>query len=299
VSYRARAASGIAFTRLNESRGLLAWTALDRERPEVFATLLDKNGEVDSQRMLTSNAGNVTGLAAAPLAKGSVVAWLSDRDGQPRLYAARLNEELVRTAPEQRLSPLGGFTGLGLMRHGDEPWLVSSRREEREEVVALSRLDPKTAARRGDEVVLARSETSSLSSPVIVARADGALVAWVERPLAGGGDVAQARVVALDSQARPLGEPASVHSTAGEPSAVRLYCDGAVCQGAIDARPADGAIVEGFAWTASSPIESRLLAYRQSTATDQPAFVLTDGAVFHADRIERRGLLRRLVVGWR
>jgi hypothetical protein len=297
ISYRARASSGIALARLKEDKTLLAWTALDRERPEVFATLLGKNG-VAAQRMLTRGAGDVTALAAAPLARGSVVAWLSDRDGEPRLYAARLNEDLVGTAPEQRLSPAGGFTGLGLMRHGDEPWLVSARREEREEVLSVTRLDAKTAARRGEEVVLARGEANSFTSPVIVARADGALVAWVERPLVGGG-VASARVVALDSGARPLGEPVSVPSVSGEASAIRLYCDGAVCQGVIDARPPEGTILEGFDWSPAIAPASRLLAFRQNAASDPAAFALSDGAVFHADRIEQRGLLRRLAVSWR
>jgi hypothetical protein len=297
ISYRARAASGIALTRIREDKTLLAWTALDRQRPQVFATLLGKKG-VAAQRMLTSNAGDVTALAAAPLARGSVVAWLGDRDGERRLYAARLNDDLVGTAPEQRLSPAGGFTGLGLVRHGDEPWLVSARREEREEVLSVTRLDPKTAARRGEEVVLARSESNAFTSPVIVARAGGALVAWVERPLVGGG-VASARLVALDAGARPQGEPVSVQSVSGEASAIRLYCDGAVCQGVIDARPPDGAILEGFDWTPAIAPASRLLAFRQNATSDPAAFVLTDAAVFHADRIEQRGLLRRLAVSWR
>lgn len=298
ISYRARATSGIALARLRQDRALLAWTALDRERPEVFVTLLGKNGAVAAQRMLTKNAGEVTALAAAPLNRGSVVAWLGARDGEHRVYAARLNDELVGTAPEQRLSPAGGFTGLALTRHGDEPWLVSSRQEEREAVLAVTRLDPKTAARRGQEVVLARSEAGSFASPVIVPRADGALVAWVERPLVGGG-VASARLITLDAAAQPLGEPVSVQSVSGEASAIRLYCDGAVCQGVIDARPPEGASLEGFDWRPGSAPASRLLAFRQNAVSDPPAFALTDGAVFHADRIEQRGLLRRMAVGWR
>jgi len=298
ISYRARAGSGVALTRAKGGEALLAWTAHDRERPEVFATLLGKNGAVSEQRMLTNGAGEVSALAATALAKGSVVAWLGERDGEPRVYAARLNDELLRTAPEQRLSPAGGFTGLGLMRHADEPWLVSSRREEREEVLSVTRLDARTAARRGEEIVLARSESSTISSPVIVARGDGALVAWVERPLVGGG-VASARVLALDAGARPLGEPASIRTSSGDASAIRLFCDGSVCQGAIDARPPEGAILEGFDWSATGAADSRLLAFRQSAISDPPAFALTDGAVFHADRIEQRGLLRRLAIGWR
>src|SRR5690606_13663252 len=103
VSYRARSTSGISLARLGDERALLAWTALDKGRPEVFATLLDKRGGTVRQKMLTSGAGEVSAVAAASLPRGSVVAWIGDRDGEPRLYAARLDDELAR-APEQRLS---------------------------------------------------------------------------------------------------------------------------------------------------------------------------------------------------
>jgi hypothetical protein len=299
ISYRARATSGLALARLSDERALLAWTALDKEHPEVFATLLGKNGVPSLQRMLTSNAGEVTALAAAPLARGSVVAWISDRDGEARLFAARLNDDLLRTAPEQRLSPAGGFTGLSLARHAEEAWLASTRRGEREEVLSVTRLDPKTAARRGDELAIQRSETSSLSSPVIIAKGDGALLAWVEQPLVGGGDVARAFLLELDAEARRVGEPVSVASATGDPTAVRLFCDGGHCQGVLDARPAEGSRLEGFDYRSGTPPEARVLVYRGGAASDPPALALTDAALFYADRIEQRGLLRRAAVGFR
>ena len=89
-----------------------------------------KDGEPDAQKMLTTNAGDVSSLAVAPLNKGSVVAWISDREGEARLFGARLNEGLVKAAPEQRLSPAAGFTGLSLARHGDEAWLAATRRDD-------------------------------------------------------------------------------------------------------------------------------------------------------------------------
>ena len=299
ISYRARASSGIALARLSDDRALLAWSALDQQRPEVFATLVGKDGRPATQRMLTSNAGDISAVAAAPLDKGAVVAWISDREGEPRLFAARLNEELMRTAPEQRLSPDAGFTGLGLIRHGNEAWLVASRQEAREAVLSITRLDPKTAARRGDEVVIRRSETLAFASPALAARGDGALLGWVERPLMGGGEAARAFVLELDAEARGVGEPIAVGSTTGDPSALRLHCDGARCQGAIDARPPDGTLLEGFDWEPSSPPIAQPLAFRASASADPAGFTIVDGAIFHADRVERRGLLRRLAVTWR
>jgi hypothetical protein len=266
----------------------------------VFATLLGKGGAPTAQRMLTKGAGDVTALAAAPLARGSVVAWIANRDGEARLFAARLNEDLLRTAPEQRLSgAAGGFTGLSLVRRRDEAWLASTRRADREEVLSLTRLDPKTAARRGDELTIQRSETSTLSSPVIVPHADGALVAWVERPLAGGGDVASAHLVELDAEARRVGEPVRVLSKTGDPTAVRLYCDAGQCQGVLDARPPEGAVLEGFDVRSGVAPEARVLAHRPSASGDAPALAVVDSAIFYADRIEQRSLLRRAMIRWR
>jgi len=265
----------------------------------VFATLLAKNGASVAQKMLSAGAGDVTALAAASLPRGSVVAWVADRDGDSKLFAARLNEDLVRTAPEQRLSPSGGFTGLSLARHGDEAWLASTRRDEREELLSVTRLDPKTAARRGDEIPIQRSEASSLISPVLVTHGTGALLGWVERPLAGGGDEARAFVIELDAEGRRVGEPISVASPSGDPIALRLFCEAGHCQGAIDARPPHGQLLEGFEFRTGSTPEARVLMYRAGAAADPPAFALADNALFHADRIEQRGSLRRASVDWR
>jgi hypothetical protein len=298
-SYRARAASGIALTRLSDERALLVWTALDRGHPEVFATLLGRDGQPMGQRMLTSNAGDVSALAATRLDKGSLVAWIGNRDGEPRLFAARLNEELLSTAPEQRSSTAGGFTGLSLARHADEAWLASTRHEEREEILSVTRLDPKTGARRGEEIPIQRSETSTLSSPSLAARGDRALLGWVERPLMGGDQVARAWLVELDAEAHRIGEPVAVASKAGDPAALRLACEGGQCQGVIDARPPDGPLLEGFSWQAGAAPEARALVRRAIASTDTPALVIGDGALFYADRTERRGLLRRLGINWR
>jgi hypothetical protein len=250
------------------------------------------------QRVLTRGAGDVTAVAAAPLARGSVVAWISGRDEAARLFAARLNEDLLRTAPEQRIGSASGFTALSLARRGDEAWLFAARRDEREEVLSLTRLDPKTAARRGDEVPIARSTTSSFVSPVIVPNAGGALLGWVERPLVGGGETARAFLLELDAETRRMGEPVGVTS-AGDPIALRLFCEAGQCQGVLDARSAEGSWLEGFRRTSDGASNARVLVYRTGAAADPPAFALTDGAIFYADRTEQHAMVRRAAIGFR
>jgi len=125
------------------------------------------------------------------------------------------------------------------------------------------------------------------------------VLGWVERPLMGGGAATRAFLLELDAEARGVGEPIAIASSSGDPSALRLYCDGNRCQGALDARPPEGTAIEAFEWEPSSAPRAQLLAYRASASADPPAFALADGAIFHADRVERRGLLRRLGVSWR
>lgn len=314
VSWRARASSGVALAPLANGRALLAWTAIDRQRPEVFATLLGARGQSLSQRMLTTNAGEVSAVGAAGLGRGAVVAWVGDRDGAPRLFAVRLNDDLVRAAPEQRLSPAGGFNGLSVARVGDEIWVLASRRDEREAVLSLLRLDPTTAARRGDELILQRSETGAFASPALVDKAGGALLGWVERPLIGG-EEPRAWLLELDSAGARRGEARVVASEAGEPTALRLSCDQDACRGVLDARPPEGASIEGFDWdegappasapgssaassAASSPVARRLV-HRFSTSADPPALALAGTALLYADRDDLRGLLRRAAIAWR
>jgi hypothetical protein len=117
--------------------------------------------------------------------------------------------------------------------------------------------------------------------------------------LAGGGDAARAFLVELDAEGRRAGEPIAVASPSGDPIALRLSCDAGRCQGVLDARPPRGHLLEGFEFRAGSTPEARVLVYRAGAAADPPAFALADNALFHADRIEQRGSLRRAGIDWR
>jgi hypothetical protein len=300
ISYRARASSGIALAPASEGRALLAWTALDQQRPEVFATLLDRTGRSVRQRVLTVGAGDVSQVAAATLAQGYAVTWIASRDGEPQVFAARLDANLGRAAPERQLSqPPQSAAGMSLLARGNGAWLASVRAGEDARELTITPLDPKTLAPRGREIQIRRTETGALVSPALVAKGDGALVAWIERPLIGGEDVARAWLVELDAEARPRGEPTPVTSPAGDPVAVRLICDGESCRGVLDCRPPSGHLFEGFSWAVpGNPPSAQLLVRRAIAAADTPAFAVADRGVFYADRHGQRGLLRRVGVHW-
>ena len=301
ISYRARSSNGVALVPAPDERVLLAWSALDRQRPEVFATLLGRSGQPLFQRMLTLGAGNVTHVAAAALPQGYIVSWIADRNGEPRAFAARLTSDLGRGAPEQQLGQTPGpAAGLSLLPRGDGAWLASVHDAGQEHVLSVTRLDPKTAAPQGVDIEIRRSATSALVSPSLAARGEGAMLAWIERPSPARAESARAWLVELGADARRKGEPVAVASTAANPIAVRLFCKDELCQGVVDYRPPSGPLLEGFGADTLDPAPNGQLLIRRASATsDPPTFALTDTAIFYADREEQRGFLRRVAVAWR
>src|SRR6185436_12251628 len=159
---------------------------LDKQRPEVFATLLGRAGKPPLQRMLTQAAGQVSQLAAAALPQGFVAAWIADPNGEAQVFGARLGPDLAPLAPPAALSQgAGTAVAMSLARRGETAWLVWVQGGQHEQRLLLSRLDPKTAARVGETRVLQRTEAGTLASPVLAAQGDGALLAWIERPVVG------------------------------------------------------------------------------------------------------------------
>src|SRR6185436_7089496 len=126
---------------------------LDKQRPEVFATLLGRAGKPPLQRMLTQAAGQVSQLAAAALPQGFVAAWIADPNGEAQVFGARLGPDLAALS-----QGAGTAVAMSLARRGETAWLVWVQGGQHEQRLLLSRLDPKTAARVGETRVLQRTE---------------------------------------------------------------------------------------------------------------------------------------------
>jgi hypothetical protein len=304
ISYRARAPGGIALAGGHDGRALLLWTALDKQRPEVFATLLGRTGKPPLQRMLTQAAGQVSQLAAAVLPQGFVAAWIAEPKGEAQVFSARLGADLAPVAPPAPLSQgAGSAVALSLARRGDTAWVAWVQGNDHEQRLLLTRLDPKSAARLGEVRLLQRTEAGTLASPVLAARGDGALLAWIERPVVGSGG-GRAWLLELDAEANPRGEPRAVRSTVGDVMAVRLACEADRCVGSLDCRPPNGALLEGWVWTpaaagaAADEVRAWELLWRASAASDPPAYALAGGQIFYGDRRPPQGLLRRVGIEW-
>jgi len=316
ISYRARAPGGIALAGA-DGRALLLWTALDKGRPEVFATLLGRLGQATAQRMLTQAAGQVSEVAGAVLPQGFVAAWIAAPKGDAQVFASRLGADLTPAAPVQLSQGPGVAVALGVARRGNGAWLAWVHGGDHEQRLVLTRLDPQTGARSGEDRVLVRTQSGTLASPTLVARGDGALLAWIEHPVVGSGG-GRAWVVELDGDGNRRLEPRLIASPSGDAMAVQVACDADRCVGSLDCRPPSGPLLEGFVWpsapaaagapapgapAAASPaapaeLSSQLLVRRASAAADMPAFALAGGQLFYGDRRRERGLLRRVGIEW-
>jgi hypothetical protein len=135
-----------------------------------------------------------------------------------------------------------------------------------------------------------------------VTKGAGALLGWVERArvgVSGGG----ARLVELDADAKPKGEPVSLPASAGDVAALRLACEDERCLVTLDGRPPSGAVLEGVVWPAAAVAgapapKAEALLQRASTGGDPPAFAAVGSQVFYADRRQQYGLLRRVAIEW-
>lgn len=299
ISLRARATSGIALTRAPDNGALLGWTALDRQRPEVFATLLDRTGQPVVQRMVTLDAGEVSSLDATTLGQGFLLAWIAERNQGQQVFVAKLGADLNRTLQQPLTFPPGTATALNLLASPDATWLAWVRDAESEQTLFVTRIDPKTLARLGADVPIQSSQAGTLLSPSLVALGEGALLGWVERPALGGQNGSRAWLVELDANAKPKAEPMRIGASAGDPAAVRLFCTSGHCLGALDSRPPSGHLLEGFVWEPGGAAPSAEPLVRRATmGADSPAFATVASALFYADRSDRRGLLRRVDVEW-
>jgi hypothetical protein len=302
ISYRARSASGLALARASNDRALLAWSALDRQQPEVFATLLGRGGQSLKQRMLSSGAGEVTQVAATALPGGFLVAWIGDQGAEPRAFSTLVDAELGRSSPQQQASRGTGITtAISLLTLGDAAWLAQVRRTEDDHSLFVTRLDARSGAPRGEDLTIQQSESSAFVSPALVAKGDGALLAWIERPEVANAEGPRVWLQELDREAGRKGEPFALRAGSGEPAALGILCEDGGCQGVVDSRSGNGHALEGFRWDgAPAPTGVQMLARRAGAARDPAAFAVTTSSVFYADRRDPEGgLLRRVGVGWR
>lgn len=237
ISMRADSLGGVSLAKGNAdaSKLLLAWAGLDRAEPQVFLTLVDKEGKKEAQRMFTRKQGAMGDIAVAWVDDGWVVAWVDARAGNPSLFAAKANFHLNRVTREFQLTPpqssasevaLTFAAGTLYAVYADARGNDALGRAE----IYARKLDPRDASPLADELRLSNTREHSFS-PAVSASEDGSFgVAWLEQAPSEGGNAAVAgRRLVKDVPS----ELSTTRIAEGEPRALGLACEKQTCRLAL------------------------------------------------------------------
>ena len=301
ISYRARSLGGISLASSGQ-QALLAWSAMDRKKPQVFVTLLDADGKRRKQKVLTyTKKGEISAVGAVALKDGWAVAWIDTRHGHPEVYVVKLDAQLKRISPERRLArTVGSVSGLSLLARG--------------EVVLLARTEARSHAQGVQDVVLSALNASDLSaideervvapgqghahSCRLAARGSGAVLSWVVDQMGslGGGAVLLAK---LDSRGAAVGAPDRLAVDSGPLSAIATRCTEKECQVALNVQRGSSRGLEALRWGGAEVSDIRPLAPLSPRLRDAIPPVFGDATLYYADSSgEERGVLRQLEVDW-
>jgi hypothetical protein len=304
LSLRARSLGGVDLSPGDPPDSLLVWSALDQGEPEVFLTLLDASGARVRQRMFTHSRAEVWDVASARVDGGWIVGWISQRDGDPEVYAAKVDRTLNRLSPEQRITRApGAATGLRLLALKDSVLAVwsDSRGGEPAADIFAARLNIADASPLGSEIRLAETPHHS-HSPAVARTKDSAVVAWLESPATPDSEPAAGvgvRVVDLGTNgiasAGVLLEGDSLQPSGG----LTVACGDTDCHGVFAARSGPGDDLYGFIFKPASTGAAR--ATRLSGllgSSDTAAAALVGGTLFFTDVADRRGKLEQMGIDW-
>jgi hypothetical protein len=305
LSLRARSPGGVAIAASEPERkdALVVWSAIDQGQPQVFVTLVDAAGKRIAQRMLTRRRGEIADVAVAAVSDGFVVGWVDERDGDPEVYAAKVNRQLVRVGAEQRVTRTrGAAAGLSLLARGDHvlaAWSdARSSDKEGSADVYTARLRLADAAPLEAEQRVAATAVHS-HSPVLGALGAQALLAWVDASPAGTppSEGSGVRAVALDAQGRPQGAPVLV-SSAGAPSAVALDCSADRCRAVISSDVSANTELLAFEWKSTAASRPVRLVSLSGSAAQSAAPALRGDELFFADSVDHKARVRRMGIVW-
>lgn len=235
ISLRGHSLGGVTLAPGHPDRGelLVAWAGVDQGTPQIFLTLLSKNGDRLGQRMLTRKKGDLGDIAATWVGDGWVIAWVDERFDDLEVFAAKVDARLGARGPEQRITQVPGAAAEPALAWDSANlrlvWSDSRDADSAGHADVYSVLvDARDAKPKGPEVRLAATRAHSFS-PVVQANGPGSFaVAWAERGEDGSdpGSVASVSVT-TDGTVSAL----RVLSASGaEPRAVALACTGPSCR---------------------------------------------------------------------
>ncbi len=208
-----------------EEGAAAAWIAHQESGAQVHVEHLDGRGHRIKEVQLTTAKADSNSVAIAWAGDGWLIAWVDWRDGNGEVYAAKIDRNLSRISPDQRITRApGDAADVSLAVRGDVVWLAWSdpRESPREGLgdIYVAQLHARDGKRAAEETRLLATAAHS-RSPAVVAVGDGALVMWIEDSPAGLDAPGAAMLARLDAGGHVVGVPQPLVLAAdGRPTAI-------------------------------------------------------------------------------
>ncbi len=306
ISLRARSLAGVSLVsgRPDEDEALLVWSAIDKQQPQVFLTLLDARGKRKAQRMLTRNKGEVSDVAAANVGDGWLVAWIDDRSGDPEVYLTRVNRQLRRDSRVQQLTEAKGTaTGISMQALGEHTQVVWTDARDPAHPGWADIYGVRVSNRDAEPVAPAQPMAASPAhshSPSLSLLGDGLALAWLE---SAGETKDQAaagvRIAQLDAEGRFVAPPDSVRAQGGRPTSLTLDCVQSGCRAVISVETDHGSELQAFVWKPRNQPEVRKLMTLTGPPGQAIAPALVGDELYFADRNRSgQGRVQRVLLQW-
>jgi hypothetical protein len=304
LSLRAHSLGGVALSSAESGEVLAAWTGVDAGKPQVFLTLVGPDGARRSQRMLTRKGGDTSDVAAAPVGKGWLVAWVDERDRDPELYVSRVDEKLARIGTEHRLTNAPGpATQAALATLGESAVVAWAEARDPaapgEADIYLAHVATRDAAPVGGERRVLATKGHSFA-PALGRLGGGLVLIWLER---GSPDVpgsAAVMVAPLDATGEPHGEPARLGIEVGEPTSLAVDCGASGCHLVVTVRSGSEALLlAGVLRNLGEPLALRRIAALGSPIAAGVPLALAGDELLYGDADEDGAWrVRRALLDW-
>lgn len=301
ISYRAHSNGGVALAAGPRGETLLAWTALDAGKPQVFVTLLDARGQRVTQRMLTHSGQDVREVAAIYADSGWLVGWVDGQGTTGNLYVTKVNRSLASMAPEIKVSSVSGAMGAPVFQLTAEGALVAwpeGGTPANAAGIYTAVIDTSKVLVKRPQVRVLQSSVSSYF-PRIAMLANTPALGWIESAKAGVTEPKEQLFLGkLLPDGSRLEELARVQLPAGLARAWALDCL-SECRAValIDSQPSAGLVA--VRWPAGSgTLMKRLLQLAGPALPGASVLLAQDRCVYSESVASDRTRIQRIKIDW-
>lgn len=311
LSYRARSLGGVALAPPGESPGLVAWAAIDKNDPQLFATLVDREGRKVGQKMLTHVPGEVSDVTVTQTVGGFVLCWVDGRLDSPEVFSLKVDDKLAPVGPAHQVSHgARGPSDPALITVGDEVLVVWSDARgasgEGHADLYFAALDSKDAAPLGSERKLLTTEGHAhaprLGHSKMEDGKSALLVAWIDSDPTDTAHAGSA-FFALVSASGAVLRPAEALATPPHATDISLDCGAGGCRALLLLGPSSESSRSQLWGVQFSPAGAGPVGLLLPLSASSPGGVvpiLKGDIVYYADEASSKEgwVLRRAQIDW-